>query len=261
MSEKSHIMELERDLSLRTREVADLQLRLGSQQASDDPDAGGVSPLLEEITSLRDRLASLEAERQQDLAGLREKLESQVKAHGEASAQLQATGVKLSGDNEQLRMRLSQAEKDGAEVLERLKLDHVRALEEAAAAHDKQIHDLKERLASLAEDKESLDNAVRAGVDKAENQHLVEMEDVFGKLHAAELKVKELEEMGAELERRAQGERETKDMVAQMVRRLCRSQSDQKEEVEDVQNQETEVSVPMSWLLIWFTSNMISSKM
>ncbi|XP_037113977.1 CAP-Gly domain-containing linker protein 1 isoform X2 [Syngnathus acus] len=237
VSERSRIMELERDLSLRTREVADLQLRLGSRQASDDPDGGGVSPLLEEITSLRDRLASLEAERQEELARLREKLESHEKAHGEATAQLQAAGVKLSGDNEQLRMRLSQAEKDNADVLEKLKLEHERALEEAAAARNMQIHELKERLASLAEDKERLDDAVRAGVDKAENQHLVELEDVLGKLHAAELKVKELEEMGAQLARQAQDERETKETVAQMVRCLCLSQSNQKAPLEDLPNQ------------------------
>nr|XP_049618959.1 CAP-Gly domain-containing linker protein 1 isoform X2 [Syngnathus scovelli] len=236
VSERSRIMELERDLSLRTREVADLQLRLGSRQASDDPDGGGVSPLLEEITSLRDRLASLEAERREELASLQEKLESHEKAHGEATAQLQAAGVKLSGDNEQLRMRLSQAEKDNADVLEKLKLEHERALEEAAAARNMQIHELKERLASLAEDKERLDDAVRAGVDKAENQHLVELEDVLGKLHAAELKVKELEEMGAQLARQAQDERETKETVAQMVRCLCLSQSNQKAPLEDLPN-------------------------
>ncbi|XP_077417055.1 uncharacterized protein clip1a isoform X2 [Vanacampus margaritifer] len=237
VSERSRIMDLERDLSLRTREVADLQLRLDSQKASGDPDAGGDSPLLEEITSLRNRLASLETERREELAGLREKLESQEKAHGEAAAQLQATGVRLSGDNEQLRMRLSQAEKDNGEIVERLKLEHGQALEEVAAARDEQVRNMKERLASLADDKERLDDAVRAGVDKAENQHLVEMEDVLGKLHAAELKVKELEETGAELARQAQGERETKDAVAQMVRSLCHSQSNHKAQLQDGHNQ------------------------
>ncbi|XP_077377013.1 uncharacterized protein clip1a isoform X2 [Festucalex cinctus] len=238
VSERSRIMELERDLSLRTREAADLQLRLDSQKASSDNNAGINSPLLEEITSLRDRLASLEAERRVELAGLREKLESQEKAHGEAAAQVQATGVRLSGDNEQLRMRLSQAEKDNADIVEKLKLEHKQALEEASAARDEQIRNLKEQLASFADDQERLDDAVRAGVDKAENQHLVEMEDVLGKLHAAELKVKELEETGAELAQQAQGERETKEMVAQMVRSLCRSQSNHKAQLQDVQNQE-----------------------
>ncbi|XP_061528411.1 CAP-Gly domain-containing linker protein 1 isoform X2 [Phycodurus eques] len=253
VSERSRIMELERDLSLRTRELADLQLRLGSQQASGDPDAGGISPLLEEITSLRDRLASLEAERQEELAKLQEKLESQDKAHTEAAAQFQATAVILSGDNEQLRMHQSQAEKDNADILERLNLEHGLALEEAAAAHAQEIRYLKERLSSLAEDKERLDDALRSGVDKAENQHLVEMEDVLGKLHAAELKVKELEDTRAELARQAQGERETKEMVAQMVRRLCCGQNNRKAQLDDVQNkgnsQETELVGELSSLL------------
>ncbi|XP_077570790.1 uncharacterized protein clip1a [Stigmatopora nigra] len=225
VSERSRIMELERDLSLRTREVADLQLRVCSQEASGDPQ--GVSPLLEEITSLRDRLASLENERREELAQLREKMESQEKAYAEATAQLQASDIKLSGDNEQLRMRLSQADQDNKEVLERIKMEHKTVVDQAAAAHAQEIGRLNERLASLAEDKDRLDDALRSGVDKAENQHLVEMEDVFGKLHAAELKVKELEEKGAQLLRQAQVDRETQEMVLQMVRTSCSAQSNQ----------------------------------
>ncbi|XP_077456066.1 CAP-Gly domain-containing linker protein 1 isoform X4 [Stigmatopora argus] len=250
VSERSRIMELERDLSLRTREVADLQLRVSSQQASGDPE--GVSPLLEEITSLRDRLASLENERREELAELREKMESQEKAYAEAAAQLQASDIKLSGDNEQLRMRLSQADKDNTEVLERMKMEHKTVVEEAAAAHAQEICRLNERLASLAEDKDRLDDALRSGVDKAENQHLVEMEDVFGKLHAAELKVKELEEKGAQLVRQAQVDKETQEMVVQMVRTSCCAQSNQKVQLDlqkQVSLQNTELVGELSSLL------------
>ncbi|XP_061674616.1 CAP-Gly domain-containing linker protein 1 isoform X2 [Syngnathoides biaculeatus] len=243
VSERSRIMELERDLSLRTREVADLQLRLSSQQPSGDSE--GISPLLEEITSLRDQLASLEAQRREELAKLQEKLEFQDKAHTEAAAQLQATTVILSGENEQLRMHLSQAEKDNADVLERLKLEHGLALEEAAAAHAEEISCLKERLSSLAEDKERLDDALRSGVDKAENQHLVELEDVLGKLHAAELKVKELEDTRADLAQQAQDERETKEIVVQMVRRLCCAQNNQNVQLDDVRDKENSLGTEL----------------
>uniref|UniRef100_UPI0037E7F1D5 CAP-Gly domain-containing linker protein 1 isoform X4 n=1 Tax=Semicossyphus pulcher TaxID=241346 RepID=UPI0037E7F1D5 len=267
VSEKSRIMELERDLTLRKREVADLQLRLGTQQGSEDSNST-LSPLLEEINSLRDQLAAQEAKQQEDLAKYKEKLEAQEKSHTEAAAQLQATSVKISGDNEQLQMRLSQAEKDNAEsidqwrsklesaiashqqameelklsfskgagaqaeelvetksALQKLKLEHTLALEEAGAKHaaetatwtqEKQA--LKAQLLSLTEDKERLEESLGSSVEKVEEQHLVEMEDVLGKLHAAELRVKELEEKEEMLAKQAQDkDRETKEQMAEMV--------------------------------------------
>ncbi|XP_076586254.1 CAP-Gly domain-containing linker protein 1 isoform X5 [Chaetodon auriga] len=267
VSERSRIMELERDLSLRTREVADLQLRLGTQQGSEDSNST-LSPLLEEINSLRDQLASQEAKQQEELAKYKEKLQAQEKAHSEAVAQLQATSVRLSGDNEQMQMRLSQAEKENADTielwrsklesavashqqameelkvsfskgagaqteelietksaLERLKLEHKLALEEAVSKHEadttvwtRETQTLKAELLTLTEDKERLEESLRSSVEKAEEQHLVEMEDVLGKLHAAELSVKELEEKESILAQQAQDkDRETKDLMAEMV--------------------------------------------
>ncbi|CAJ1068185.1 CAP-Gly domain-containing linker protein 1 isoform X5 [Xyrichtys novacula] len=267
VSEKSRIMELERDLSLRKREVADLQLRLGTQQGSEDSNSA-LSPLLEEINSLRDQLASQEAKQQEELVKYKEKLEAQEKSHTETVAQIQATSVKISGDNEQLQMRISQAEKENAEsieqwrsklesavashqqameelklsfskgagaqaeelvetksALERLKLEHNLALEDAAAKHEadksnwtQERQTLKTQLSSLTEDKERLEESLRSSVEKVEEQHLVEMEDVLGKLHTAELRVKELEEKEATLAQQAQDkESETKEKMAEVV--------------------------------------------
>lgn len=260
-------MELERDLSLRTREVADLQLRLGAQQGSEDS-SSTLSPLLEEINSLRDQLASQEAKQQEELVKYKEKLDVQEKTHSEAVAQLQATSVRLSGDNEQMQMRLSQAEKENADIienwrskletaiashqqamedlkvsfskgagaqteelvetktaLERLKVEHKLALEEAGAKYEadarvwtREMQELKEKVSSLAEDKERLEDSLRSSVDKTEEQHLVEMEDVLGKLHAAELRIKELEEKEDILAQQAQDkDKETKEQMAEIV--------------------------------------------
>lgn len=265
VSERSRIMELERDLTLRKREVADLQLRLGTQQVSEDSDST-LSPLLEEINSLRDQLTSQEAKQQEEMTKYKEKLEAQEKTHTEAVAQLQATSVRLSGDNEQ--MRLSQAEKENADVielwrsklesavashqqameelkvsfskgagaqteelietksaLERLKLEHKLVLEEAGTKHKadatawtQETQALKAQLLSLTEEKERLEESLRSSVEKAEEQHLVEMEDVLGKLHAAEVRVKELEEKEAMSAQQAQDkDRETKEQMAEVV--------------------------------------------
>lgn len=258
-------MELERDLSLRTREVADLRLRLETQQGSEGPDSP--SPLLDEISSLRAQLASQEAKLQEELVKHKGKLEADNKIHTEAVAQLQATSVRLSGDNEQLRMRLSQAEKENADIielwrsklesaiashqqameelkvsfskgagaqtaelvetksaLERMKVEHKLALEEAGARYEadvtaraREIEAAKAQLSSMTEEKEQVEESLRSSVERAEEQHLVEMEDVLGKLHAAELKVKELEEREAELVQQAQDkERETKEQMTAM---------------------------------------------
>ncbi|XP_061758257.1 CAP-Gly domain-containing linker protein 1 isoform X3 [Nerophis ophidion] len=300
VSERSRIMELERDLSLRTREVADLQLRLGSQQVSGDSNAG-LSPLLEEISSLRDQLASLEAKQQDELSTYKEKLEFQEKAHSEAAAQLQAAIVRLSGDNEQLNMRLSQAEKENSDVaemwrsklesamashqqameelklsfsqdegaqaaelvetksaLERWKLEHTLVLE-ATAKHEadatarmQEIETLKEQLSSLTDDKERLEDALQSSVEKAENQHLVEMEDVLGKLHTAELRVKELEENADKLAQQAQDkDRETKEMVSAMAdlkSQMTQSKQDLECRLENVQNKENSQGTKVSEL-------------
>lgn len=260
-------MELERDLSLRTREVADLKLHLETQQGSEDSNST-VSSLLEEIKTLRDQLASQEAKQQEELVTQKEKLEAQEKAHSEAVAQLQATSVRLSGDNEQLQMRLSHAEKENADIvevwqsklestiashkqameelkvsfskgagaqteelietkseLERLKLEHKLALEEAGTKHEaearartQETQALRAQLLALTEDKERLEESLRSSVEKTEEQHLVEMEDVLGKLHTAELRVKELEEKETTLAQQAQDkDRETKEQMAEMV--------------------------------------------
>lgn len=294
-------MELERDLSLRTREVSDLKMRLGTQQGSEGDAA--LSALLEEINSLREQLASQEAKHQEQVAQYKEKLGTEEKSHSDAIAQLQATSVRLSGENEQMQMRLSHAEKENAEnielwqsklesavashkeaiedlkvsfskgagaqteelletksALERLKLEHKLALEEAGAKGEAEARvwaagrqALDAQLLSLTEDKEQLEDSLRCSVERAEEQHLVEMEDVLGKLHTAELRVKELEEKETELTQQAEDkDRKTKEQMAEMV--ALRSQVGQnneemvtlKKQLEAVQSQGSDQGAKVS---------------
>uniref|UniRef100_A0A8C8JRT0 CAP-Gly domain-containing protein n=1 Tax=Oncorhynchus tshawytscha TaxID=74940 RepID=A0A8C8JRT0_ONCTS len=266
VSEKSRIMELERDLVLRTREVDDLRLRLEAQQESEGSDST-TSPLLEEVSSLRAQLASQEDQQRVELAGMREKLAAEEKAHSEAMAQLQVSSTKISTDNEQLKLHVSQNEKENADVielwssklesaiashqqameemkvsfskgagsqatelvetknaLERLKVEHKQALEEVgarcvaeAAARAQETGELNKQLLVVSEEKERLEDSLRSSVESAEEQHLVEMEDVLVKLHTAELKVKELEEQEAKLVQQTQDSaKEVQEQVAAM---------------------------------------------
>lgn len=275
MSEKSRIMELERDLVLRTREVADLRLRLEVQQSSEGSDST-TSPLLEEVSSLRAQLASQEDQQRVELARLKETLAAAEKAHSEAVSQFQVSSTKISTDNEQLKLRLSQNEKENADIielwrsklesaiashqqameelkvsfskgagsqttelvetksaLERLKVEHKQALEEVgarceaeAAARARETGELNKQLLVVLEEKECLEESLRSSVESAEEQHLVEMEDVLGKLHTAELKVNELEEHEAKLVQQTQDRaKEVQEQVAAME--ALRSQAGQ----------------------------------
>ncbi|KAG5835101.1 hypothetical protein ANANG_G00268550 [Anguilla anguilla] len=55
-----------------------------------------------------------------------------------------------------------------------------------------EVEELRARLREAAEEKERLEEALRGSLERTEEQHLVEMEDVLGKLHSSEMKVSEL---------------------------------------------------------------------
>ena len=57
----------------------------------------------------------------------------------------------------------------------------------------KELKALKSKLMRVIKEKENSLEAIQSKQDKAEDQHLVEMEDTLNKLQKAELKVKELE--------------------------------------------------------------------
>lgn len=200
--------------------------------------------LQEELSLLRTQLSSQTASHEIALTALRSKLEAETKAHCEALAQLQASSAVLSKDNEQLRGRLAEAEKENADVielwrsklasamtshqqameelkassgkrtgdsqaadlakleenLERLKLEHKLQLEESLAKHfaeakrwTQDVEELRKQLHAVTEEKERLVESLRTNLESAEDQHLVELEEALGKLHNAEIRVKELE--------------------------------------------------------------------
>uniref|UniRef100_A0AAY4DJV2 CAP-Gly domain-containing protein n=1 Tax=Denticeps clupeoides TaxID=299321 RepID=A0AAY4DJV2_9TELE len=235
VSEKSRIMELARDLSLRDKEIAVLQQRLeaspgeGVASVAADPAA---SVLQDEVASLRSQLTSQGASHRAELADLRRRLEAAEQAHGEALVQLQDSSSRLSKDNEELQNRLVQVEQEKADAIElcRSNLEsHQQAMEElkacsktTASASQVELEDVtnilesfkKEHAVLMAEIKTKYNeeknettrlsdlllgmtkekDRLEESLERAEEQHLVELEDAMGKLHNTELRVKELEE-------------------------------------------------------------------
>ncbi|XP_055056855.2 CAP-Gly domain-containing linker protein 1 isoform X3 [Misgurnus anguillicaudatus] len=246
VSEKSRILELERDLALRDKEVAALRKPLEVVPGQDGVTEDSTAALLqEELRSLRTQLAEQSASHQAELSALRETLEAREKGHGEALIQLQEASGRLAKENERLCVRLAKAEEDNANAveqwraklvsveashqkvleelktssgaghaelieqraaLERLKVSHQLELEEIsnkraaeASGWAVQTKELQMQLQRVTEEKERLEDSLHTNIEKTEEQHLVEMEDVLGKLHAAELRVKELEEEGGKV--------------------------------------------------------------
>uniref|UniRef100_A0A8B9JJX5 CAP-GLY domain containing linker protein 1a n=1 Tax=Astyanax mexicanus TaxID=7994 RepID=A0A8B9JJX5_ASTMX len=294
VSEKSRILDLERDLTLRDKEVAALRQHLetspGQGVSIQDPAA---AVLQEELRLLRAQLSSQSASHEAEQGSLRSKLEAEEKAHRETLAQLQASSALLSKDNEQLRTRLAEAEKENAEVielwrsklasaitshqqameelkassgmgaddsqvielvelreaLERLKEEHSLQLEESIARHNTEVkkwmqegEEVRKQLVTVTEEKERLVESLRTSLESAEEQHLVEMEEALGKLHTAELRVKELEEEGLKLEQQVQDKsREVEDQTASLQSLLSQnSQGNQEVQTLLVRLEETE---------------------
>ncbi|XP_051748749.1 CAP-Gly domain-containing linker protein 1 isoform X2 [Ctenopharyngodon idella] len=242
VSEKSRILELERDLTLRDKEVASLRKSLEAVPGQDGFPDSIVASLQDELCSLRTQLATQSDSHQAELSSLREMLESREKAHSVSLSELQSASGRLSKENEQLLGQLAKSEEENSKVieqwhaklasveashqqvleelkasheagkielrnsLEQLKLTHKLELEELANKHASQAigrtSESKEHEAQLlrvTEEKEQLIETLRTNLEKVEEQHLVELEDAMGKLHNAEIRVKELEDTGAKL--------------------------------------------------------------
>ncbi|XP_063820523.1 CAP-Gly domain-containing linker protein 1 isoform X3 [Pseudophryne corroboree] len=216
VSEKSRIMELEKDLTLKTKEVADLHQKLVecSKQSSDVDTS---ISLLQEISTLQETIAALNKKHDQDIESLKGKVD-RAHDHDREVETLKARVEKLSKENETLNVKLCHAEKENAEVIElwKSKLDsaissHQQAIEELTLSFSKgaltdnaalidlkaQIENLKleqqkntEQLISkkemdLAERLKEIE-ALKAQLKAYNEEKEIELEAVQSKLEAAE---------------------------------------------------------------------------
>ncbi|KAM5238581.1 CAP-Gly domain-containing linker protein 1 isoform 10-T10 [Ctenodactylus gundi] len=236
VSEKSRIMELEKDLALRVQEVTELRRRLESSKPAGDVDMS--LSLLQEISSLQEKLEVTHADHQREVTSLKEHMGAREETYEKELKALHTATEKLSKENESLRSKLDHANKENADVialwksrLETAIASHQQAMEELKvsfskgvgsetaefaelktqmdkvrlgyqheienlqnkqdserSAHAKEMEALRAKLMSIIKDKESSLETVRAKLDRAEDQHLVEMEDTLSKLQEAEIK-------------------------------------------------------------------------
>ncbi|XP_027595516.1 CAP-Gly domain-containing linker protein 1 isoform X8 [Pipra filicauda] len=213
VSEKSRIMELERDLALRVKEVAELRGRLDSSKHVDDVDTS--LSLLQEISSLQEKMAAVGKEHQSEVNSLREKFGISEEALQREIKSLSASNERMAKENESLKSKLDHANKENSEVIElwKSKLEsaiasHQQAMEELKVSFSKgvgaqtaEFAELKTQIEKMKLDHESEMSSFKVKQENERSQHLKEVESLKAKLLAVtEEKEQSLESLKTKLE-------------------------------------------------------------
>ncbi|XP_069726944.1 CAP-Gly domain-containing linker protein 1 isoform X5 [Phaenicophaeus curvirostris] len=213
VSEKSRIMELERDLALRVKEVAELRGRLESSKHVDDVDTS--LSLLQEISSLQERIATVNKEHQNEINSLKEKFGTSEEALQKEIKSLSASNERIAKENESLKTKLDHANKENSDVIElwKSKLEsaiasHQQAMEELKVSFSKgvgaqtaEFAELKTQIEKIKLDYENEMTNLKQKQENEKSQHLKEIESLKAKLLAVtEEKEQSLESLKTKLE-------------------------------------------------------------
>ncbi|XP_053938067.1 CAP-Gly domain-containing linker protein 1 isoform X4 [Cuculus canorus] len=213
VSEKSRIMELERDLALRMKEVAELRGRLESSKHVDDVDTS--LSLLQEISSLQERMATVSKEHQNEVNSLKEKFGISEEALQKEIKSLSASNERMAKENESLKTKLDHANKENSDVIElwKSKLEsaiasHQQAMEELKVSFSKgvgaqtaEFAELKTQIEKIKLDHENEMANLKQKQENEKSQHLKELESLKAKLLAVtEEKEQSLESLKTKLE-------------------------------------------------------------
>ncbi|XP_033923983.1 CAP-Gly domain-containing linker protein 1 isoform X5 [Melopsittacus undulatus] len=213
VSEKSRIMELERDLALRVKEVAELRGRLETSKHIDDVDTS--LSLLQEISALQERMAAASKEHQTEMNSLKEKFGVSEEALQKEIKTLSASNERMTKENESLKTKLDHANKENSDVIElwKSKLEsaiasHQQAMEELKVSFSKgvgpqsaEFAELKTQIEKLKLDYENEMSNLKLKQENEKSHHLKEIESLKAKLVAVtEEKEQNLESLKTKLE-------------------------------------------------------------
>ncbi|XP_072456682.1 CAP-Gly domain-containing linker protein 1 isoform X15 [Notamacropus eugenii] len=194
VSEKSRIMELERDLTLRIQEVAELRRSLESSKPTGDVDTS--LSLLQEISSLQEKLEAMHIDHQHEIISLKEHFGATEESHQKEVKALHAASEKLSKENESLKSKLDHANKENSEVialwkskLESAIASHQQAMEELKVSFSKSVGtetvefaELKTQIEKLKLDYQDEIETLKCKQDSERSAHAKEMEILKTKL-------------------------------------------------------------------------------
>ncbi|XP_041891010.1 CAP-Gly domain-containing linker protein 1 isoform X2 [Corvus kubaryi] len=213
VSEKSRIMELERDLALRVKEVAELRGRLDSSKHIDDVDTS--LSLLQEISSLQEKMAAAGKEHQNEINSLKEKFGLSEEALQKEIKSLSASNERMAKENESLKTKLDHANKENSDVIElwKSKLEsaiasHQQAMEELKVSFSKgvgaqtaEFAELKTQIEKMKLDYENEMSNLKLKQENERSHHLKEIESLKAKLVAVvEEKEQNLESLKTKME-------------------------------------------------------------
>ncbi|XP_044529277.1 CAP-Gly domain-containing linker protein 1 isoform X2 [Gracilinanus agilis] len=194
VSEKSRIMELERDLTLRIEEVAELRKNLESCKPAGDVDTS--LSLLQEISSLQEKLEATHVDHQHEINSLKECFGATEESHQKEVKALHAASEKLTKENESLKSKLDHANKENSEVialwkskLESAIASHQQAMEELKVSFSKSVGtetaefaELKTQIEKLKLEYQDEIESLKSKQDSERSAHAKEMEILKAKL-------------------------------------------------------------------------------
>ncbi|XP_069475716.1 CAP-Gly domain-containing linker protein 1 isoform X12 [Ambystoma mexicanum] len=213
VSEKSRIMELEKDLALRARELEDLRLRVESNKPPEDVDTS--LSLLQEINSLQEQIDALNKAHQHEITLMKGQFNTSDESYKQEIMTLKANAEKIVKDNEALKTKLEEANKENSDVTElwKSKLEsaitsHQQSMEELKLSFTKGIGaqaaefvDMKSRLEALTSEHQNEIKSLHAKQEAETSTHVKEMEALKAKLlEMTEERDKELEKLKSTLE-------------------------------------------------------------
>nr|XP_024659859.1 CAP-Gly domain-containing linker protein 2 isoform X2 [Maylandia zebra] len=212
VEEKSRIMQLEEELSLRRAEITNLQVQLKGADASwqkvDRADAAQGSDAQPETLLLREQLVSAGREHYKESSELREKYETALAASQQEIDSLKAVVEKQNVEINEMKQKAQQATKENVEMMDTWKAK----FDTLVSDHQRSLEELKATLSSshtATEGQEQDTQELRATLESLKMEHQLEVENLKAK-HKIEAAIltKEREDLCARLQ-------EAKDQLAQ----------------------------------------------
>ncbi|XP_061460890.1 CAP-Gly domain-containing linker protein 2 isoform X2 [Rhineura floridana] len=202
VAEKSRILQLEEELTLRQSEVEELRQCLKNSHQPDSPEHS--LGLQSEALRLRDQLLSANKEHQKESSQLKEKYERTLKNHQQEVERLKALNEKYAQEIVDLKHKVQQATNENMGFMDNWKSK----LDTLASDHQKSLEDLKATLNMGPDSQHKEIVELKAVVESIKLEHQLELENLKAK-HDIEMAVhvKEKESLKLKLQD-AKGEAE-----------------------------------------------------
>ncbi|ELW61360.1 CAP-Gly domain-containing linker protein 2 [Tupaia chinensis] len=248
VAEKSRVLQLEEELTLRRGEIEELQQCLlhSGPPPPDHPEAA-------ETLRLRERLLSASKEHQRESGLLRDKYEKALKAYQAEVEKLRAANEKYAQEVADLKDKVQQATSENMGLmdnwkskLDSLASDHQKSLEDLKAtlnsgpgAQQKEIGELKAVMEGIKMEHQLELGNLRAKHDlETAVHHRLELQEAQDQCRDAELRVHELEKLDVEYRGQAQAIEFLKEQISLAEKKMLDYELLQRAEAQSKQEAE-----------------------